>query len=394
MNGLELGFKTSWKMMTRDKGWIKPLLVLALVSWIPILGTIAVLGYGLEWARLTAWGVESTPKQRKVDYGKMLVTGGIAFLVSFTINLVVQLISFLITGELDLLSTVYTSSITMVGASAVLGASTVWSLVSTVIDLLLGTFITAACMRSTIYDSFSAGWRLDRIFQMIVRDFGGFMHAYAVSLLGGLIVWAVSTLVSLLGVTLAIGALMPVLYIYGSSTSSSYAIVEYLVNICTQNPLMVLLVIVVVILVAFTIDVMSVGAQLISINAMGQWFYRFDVDRWGVSSAPLPDGVPHKNKAHQPAGGGTPNVPPEAEQARSSHVPYDVAPEQSQPFAAGDPEPAVSTDTPDMGQVTDHEPVVSPAGADEAAEPEKAKEPIPLPPISDDDTHPNGQDET
>lgn len=50
----EVGFMSSWRMLTRDKGWVKPLLVLTLVSWIPILGQIAVLGYGLEWARLTA----------------------------------------------------------------------------------------------------------------------------------------------------------------------------------------------------------------------------------------------------------------------------------------------------------------------------------------------------
>ena len=45
----ELGFMSSWKMLTRDKGWIKPILVLTLVGWIPILGQIAVLGYALEW---------------------------------------------------------------------------------------------------------------------------------------------------------------------------------------------------------------------------------------------------------------------------------------------------------------------------------------------------------
>ena len=76
----ELGFTTSWKMLTRDKGWIKPILLLTLVGWVPILGQIAVLGYGLEWARLTAWGIDAAPKQRGVDYGKVLTTGGIAFL--------------------------------------------------------------------------------------------------------------------------------------------------------------------------------------------------------------------------------------------------------------------------------------------------------------------------
>ena len=44
MYAQQLGFVSSWKMLTRDKGWIKPLLILTLVGWIPILGQIAILG--------------------------------------------------------------------------------------------------------------------------------------------------------------------------------------------------------------------------------------------------------------------------------------------------------------------------------------------------------------
>ena len=92
----EVGFMSSWRMLTRDKGWVKPLLVLTLVSWIPIFGRIAVLGYGLEWARLTAWGAESAPKQRGVDYGKVISTGARAFLITisqaFVCGLVLQIL--------------------------------------------------------------------------------------------------------------------------------------------------------------------------------------------------------------------------------------------------------------------------------------------------------------
>ena len=92
MNARNLGFVSSWHMLTRDKGWLKPVLVLTLVGWIPILGQIALLGYGMEWARLTAWGVDSAPKQRGVDYGKVLSTGGRAFLVTISMGIVVALI--------------------------------------------------------------------------------------------------------------------------------------------------------------------------------------------------------------------------------------------------------------------------------------------------------------
>ena len=65
----ELGFTTSWKMLTRDKGWIKPILLLTLVGWVPILGQIAVLGYGLEWARLTAWGIGAQAARSRLRQG-------------------------------------------------------------------------------------------------------------------------------------------------------------------------------------------------------------------------------------------------------------------------------------------------------------------------------------
>ena len=99
MYAQQLGFTTSWKMLTRDKGWIKPILMLTLVGWVPILGQIAILGYGLEWARLTAWGVDAAPKQRGVAYGKVLATGGIAFLVMLTMGLVTGIVDTILFGR-------------------------------------------------------------------------------------------------------------------------------------------------------------------------------------------------------------------------------------------------------------------------------------------------------
>ena len=35
-------FSRSWKMLTRDKGWLKPVLLLAVGSLVPILGFLVV----------------------------------------------------------------------------------------------------------------------------------------------------------------------------------------------------------------------------------------------------------------------------------------------------------------------------------------------------------------
>lgn len=289
MYAQQLGFTTSWKMLTRDKGWIKPILMLTLVGWIPILGQIAILGYGLEWARLTAWGVDAAPKQRGVAYGKVLATGGIAFLVMLTMGLVTGIVDTILFGRwysitsLPFGSSIFADSvITLAGdVTSVLGIAVL------VVNLLMGAFITAAMLRATLYDSFGAGWRIDRLFQMVVRDPGGFFHAYAVSLIGGIVNSVYAMVVTLAGGLAAFGGAMGVAISMGIASDT---IIERLLY--GAGPGLVILLVVVALAAAFAGSAISITMQLVSINAMGQWFCRFRVDLWGVSSAPLPDGVP------------------------------------------------------------------------------------------------------
>lgn len=289
MYAQQLGFTTSWKMLTRDKGWIKPILMLTLVGWIPILGQIAILGYGLEWARLTAGGVDAAPKQRGVAYGKVLATGGIAFLVMLTMGLVTGIVDTILFGRwysitsLPFGSSIFADSvITLAGdVTSVLGIAVL------VVNLLMGAFITAAMLRATLYDSFGAGWRIDRLFQMVVRDPGGFFHAYAVSLIGGIVNSVYAMVVTLAGGLAAFGGAMGVALSMGIASDT---IIERLLY--GAGPGLVILLVVVALAAAFVGSAISITMQLVSINAMGQWFCRFRVDLWGVSSAPLPDGVP------------------------------------------------------------------------------------------------------
>lgn len=289
MYAQQLGFTTSWKMLTRDKGWIKPILMLTLVGWIPILGQIAILGYGLEWARLTAWGVDAAPKQRGVAYGKVLATGGVAFLVMLTMGLVTGIVDTILFGRwysitsLPFGSSIFADSvITLAGdVTSVLGIAVL------VVNLLMGAFITAAMLRATLYDSFGAGWRIDRLFQMVVRDSGGFFHAYAVSLIGGIVNSVYAMVVTLAGGLAAFGGAMGVALSMGIASDT---IIERLLY--GAGPGLVILLVVVALAAAFAGSAISITMQLVSINAMGQWFCRFRVDLWGVSSAPLPDGVP------------------------------------------------------------------------------------------------------
>ena len=281
----QLGFASSWKMLTRDKGWIKPMLVLTIVGWIPVVGQMAIFGYALEWARLTAWGVDAAPKQHGVDVGKVMRTGCVAFIISVLMSAAATIVGAALFGSWaaafalpmgsGLLAMLYTGVMSGVGALGSPGAL--------VIGLALGAFIMAAMLRATIYDSFGAAWRVDRICQMVARDPGGFAHVYAVSLIGGLINWAYSALVSLIGTAaMAFGAV-------GIGFAFDRGVERMVLG---TAPGIIMVAVVCAIALLFVGSVIATVMRLLAVNAMGQWFCRFSVDRWGVSSAPLPDGVP------------------------------------------------------------------------------------------------------
>ncbi len=62
--GFERGryFSRAWSLLTREKGWWKPVAVCAAADLVPVAGPLGVLGYRLEWARLVAWGADVSEK--------------------------------------------------------------------------------------------------------------------------------------------------------------------------------------------------------------------------------------------------------------------------------------------------------------------------------------------
>lgn len=350
----QLGFTTSWKMLARDKGWVKPLLIIALVSWIPVFGKIVVLGYGLEWARLTAWGIDSAPKQSRIDLRKMLLTGCTAYLISLFMGLAIVALGEFVFGG------VYSVACITSGATGIFSDGPLEVLLEDVIDgfvsiplallilvfnLLLETFILTAEMRSTLYDSFTAGWRIDRLVQMVVRDFGGFIHVCAISALGALINSVGDVLLAIAARIVAVRGVVGLTLSMLSTSSLMGAILRV-------GILPALGILVVGILVLFGLQVLEVALQLVTINATGQWFERFDVGRWGASGDKLPDGVPHtpkKDSAPEPPQSGQPaeDVQPSVD-ARDDVVdaPYETveAEPTDSPVAQAAPEQAPAAD--------------------------------------------------
>lgn len=259
-------FKRSWALLTRDKGWIKPILVMTAASLVPVVGFFGIQGYALEWARLTAWGVDSSPKQKNVDIGGCITSGARAFVVSLGLGLAVSMATGMITALFSLFPDVLGL---MLGALA--------SMATSVVTLVAAMFILACQLRCAIYEQIGAGYRIDRVFEMVKRDTSGFARLVLLSFLCGLVVSAVVFVF----VMIAVVTVIPVIMLAANSGSSSLAANAILGAI---GPF-----IFVFALFVLLCDFLGNGILLIEVTATALWFRKFDVASWGKSEDPLPE---------------------------------------------------------------------------------------------------------
>lgn len=338
-----LGFGASWKQMTREKGWYKPILILALVGWVPILGQIAVLGYAFEWARLTAWGLDAAPKQHGVNVGKVLGTGAWVFLVYVSQVIVTSVVLGLLTaGAVDMVTSPLSLGLKLFPNAD--GDAFDVGILGAALGLLVGAFIQAAMMRATLYDGFTAGWRLDRLFEMVGRDFGGFMRTYLAMIIASVIVVLVDLVFLIPTGLIVLGGSMGFLYALGTGFHHGYMLSGGIDGIITGliqqmfsfNPAMLLLTVLLFLVFAFVCRATAVAMQMVAVNVTGQWFSRFGVDRWGVSSDPLPDDVPQGfgTRRAAPTPGPSSPVPPASGAASSAAGP---APQAGAPTSSQAP---------------------------------------------------------
>ena len=155
--GFERGryFSRAWSLLTREKGWWKPVAVCAAADLVPVAGPLGVLGYRLEWARLVAWGADVSPKRHGVRVGSCISSGWRGFLVLLVWSLVMGVIGG-VCGALPLIG-------------GLLG--TLW----TICCLYLGMVVSVAALRATIYQKAGAGFSWKNLVELGRRDPSGLL---------------------------------------------------------------------------------------------------------------------------------------------------------------------------------------------------------------------------
>lgn len=258
-------FSRSWEMLTHDKGWIKPLLVMACAEFVPVVGGLGNKGYALEWARLTAWGIDSSPKQKNVDVGQCILSGWRGFLVSFVWGLV----AVLATWTLLFIAAIF---------PGVLGIllSGILSFATTIIGAAWTSLQGVAEIRAAIYERTTAGLRFDRVFEMVRRDFKGFLRVLVIGVVASIIV----SLVAAIMIVVVGLELMPA--IISTSYNGDAATI---ISIISGSIVIVLMTCA---LFGFVLALMANAVRMICLTATGIWMRRFNVPQWGRSEDPLP----------------------------------------------------------------------------------------------------------
>lgn len=267
----------SFALLRRDVGWIKPLLVLSAARMVPIIGPFGVDGYALEWARLTSWGVDSSPKQKNVDIGACIVSGARAFAAAFGYLFVFLLVVL---------------SLGHVGDSESWTQVLVWLL-----GLPLTVLLTVIKLRATIYQSIGAGYQLNRIADMVKRDYRGLLKITGINLVIDCVTTVVIVVLALAASPFALSGLPSLLSeLFGTAHSymSEADLARLILSILSRS-------IVLVVILRYLDGIGRIFRNLITTTAVGLWMRQFDVRAWGESADPLPGDGPDDHAAPRQA---------------------------------------------------------------------------------------------
>lgn len=256
----------SWRMLTREEGWFKTVLLLTLYSLIPIIGGMVTLGASYEWARLTAWGVKSSPKQKGIKFGKCLKTGFVAFVILLIWQVVI-----------GILMSVLESIVPAIGGIS-------W------LFIVFAEVLAGVCaLYATIYDRFGAAFSFSNLWKMVRHDWKGLLKITGEQFKIGLIIFIVS---------------IPVVFIagmiwFGSISHTALNQLEMLNETAIPSGQAVLIAFSVLsdalvsLAPAFIVfwvigSAITTVINLLTANMIGLWMLQFKVFEWGNPDDPLP----------------------------------------------------------------------------------------------------------
>ena len=288
-------FARSWALLTMEKGWWKPVLIMALFGLIPIVGILALAGYALETARVTAWGINAGPKQKDLKFGTYIATGFKAAVIAIALGLAYGI------------------------------ASTILSFIPVVNLILIPIFIVVAFVypllinviqvRAAVYGRISAGFAFKNIFEMIKHDAGGLFRIFG---MGIVLAIATSIIMGIIGGSALLSMITNVV--------TQAITIAKAQHITSENQLVAIMVALlargvlqmgpIFLVIGYIGHVLGLIVMLLMQNAIALWMRQYNVPAWGQSNDPLPpfindprDGAAATYSAPSPVAPATPAAP-------------------------------------------------------------------------------------
>lgn len=273
-------FSRSWKLMTSESGWFKPLLIMAVAMLVPVAGVLGVIGYSYEWARLVAWGADSAPKRKDVHVGGLIGAGWRVFLIMW-LWMMVWMVAYIV--------------LMMIGAIGGPILTLLFAVVGLVSLVFYAPLVIASIMRGSIYTKITAGLNPARAFELVRRDPKGIFAYLGVQVLASLVVGIVEFLL-MLPVSAAVA---PYMHLFGATAAQLADPIYILGMFLYLYPAAW----VAVVPLFYLLMVVTMGWSLFSAGALGLWMRQFNLPAWGGPSDPLPQSTPVTPSAQQPAQG-------------------------------------------------------------------------------------------
>ncbi|MFN7036061.1 MAG: DUF4013 domain-containing protein [Bellilinea sp.] len=211
-----MDFGLAFSYVFQDKDWLRKVGIVALISLIPILGQLVLIGWSLNIAKRV---IERHPQPLpEVDFGGDLGRGFSALVITFVYSLPITLFA-LVFGILDSVVAGQSSSDavrTMIGI-----LSLCFSLFALVYGIAMAIVLPAAYGNYLAKSSLSAGFALGEVFGLVRANIGAYLIVLLGSFVAGLIA-PLGTILCIVGVVLTYAYSVAIMgHLYGQAYNAA-----------------------------------------------------------------------------------------------------------------------------------------------------------------------------
>lgn len=194
-----MDFGSSFSFVFKDPDWFKKLAIMGLVTLIPVVGQLTLMGWMAETIRRVAQG-NLEPRLPDLEFGKQLGDGFKLFVVAlvYSVPLLIIYLPFVI-----VMAVVGDSSSTEAAQTAIVISSICVAIFAIIYGVIMALVIPAAYARTAVHGTISAGLKFGEVFKMVKENLG----AYFIVFLGTL---AASFIASLGSIACGIGVLLTI----------------------------------------------------------------------------------------------------------------------------------------------------------------------------------------